>query len=246
MKYYIFILISISIFSCKKAEDRACLKSTGETRTMEYIISEAFDTLYLFDNMEYTLIQSDTSKIVLTGGENLIPHIGWDVNQQRLTVQNNNTCNFLRSFKKKMNVEIHAPEIRYIHFEGSERLKNRDTIRSSELRIVIRDGAGPVEFNVDAGYLAATITSGFGNFTLSGKANIAFVSCFGNSFCDTRNLKVFNKIIASSNTVGDIHVNTENANLKVDIFSRGSVYYTGAPTSIEKQIIGTGELKQLP
>jgi len=246
MKYYGLILISIFIFSCKKAEERACLKSTGEETTIEYSIGASFDTLYLFDNIEYTIVQSETSKIILTGGQNLIHHVGWNVQQQRLTVQNDNNCNFLRSFKQKINVEIHAPEIRYIYFEGSERLNNRDTLRSSELRIVIRDGAGPVDFNVDAGYLAATITNGFGDFTLSGKANIAFASCRGNSFCDTRNLTVSNKIIVSSNTVGDILVNTENANLKVDIFSRGSVLYTGEPVSIEKHIIGTGELKKLP
>ena len=245
MKFVVIISLILVFFSCKKAEERRCFKGVGETSSLEIELNQSFDTLYLYDDINYVLVQSETPKLLIEGGENLITHVGYSVENEILQITNNNTCNFLRNFREKMTVEIHVPTINYIYYEGSESVTNQDTIQSSSLRIRIRDGAGSVNLTVNVGYIASTITHGWGDFSLSGNALIAFVSCRTNSICDTRKLIVANDMIVDSNTEGDMYVNGDDNRLRVDLRTGGNVFYTGEPTTITKTRTGSGELIKL-
>lgn len=227
--------------SCKKAEDRACLKFVGD-ETSKIISLEKTDSLYLFDNIIYTLIPDTTSYVELKGGENLLNHIECYYSKDKLEVRNNNSCNFLRSYKKKVEAFIHVTDITYIHFEGAEKLTNEDTLKSGELRLFIRDGAGPVDLTVKNNYMSATVTHGWGDFTLRGNAFAAFLNCNTNSFCNTLNLQVDTDLNVYSNTGGNMLVNVDGANLIATIKRDGNILYKGVPNTIEIEESGEGEV----
>jgi len=240
--YWIYILLISSIlFSCKKAEDRSCLKFVGDEST-KIIALEKIDSLYLYDNIEYTLVPDNENFIELKGGKNLLNHIEYLNYDDKLEVRNNNKCNFLRSYKKKVKAFIHVKEIKYIHFEGAEKLTNQDTLKSGELRLVIRDGAGPVELTVENSYMSAAITHGWGDFTLHGTTLTAFLNCSTNSFCNTTDLKVANDLKVFSNTGGNMVVNADGTDFNATIKRNGDILYTGVPNSIEVENTGDGEL----
>lgn len=243
MKYlWIHILITLVIFlSCKKAEDRPCLKFVGEESTKTIHLNKT-DSLYLFDNIEYTLIPDTENFVELKGGENLLNHIELLNYSKKLEVRNKNTCNFMRSYKKKIKALIHVKEINYIHFEGTEVLSNQDTLKSGELRLVIRDGAGPVDLTIKNGYTSAAVTHGWGDFTLRGTTYSAFLNCNTNSFCNTVNLIVDTELNVYSNTGGNMTVNAEGSNLFATLNRDGDILYKGDPSSIQVESNSEGEL----
>lgn len=243
--YWMYILlISIAVFSCKKAEDRSCLKFVGDESSQIISLGNT-DSLYLFDNIEYTLIPDTENFVELKGGENLLNHIECLSYDDKLEVRNNNKCNFIRSFKKKVKAFIHIKEIIYIHFEGTEYLVNQDSLQSGELRLVIRDGAGSVELTVKNSYMSAVVTHGWGDFTLHGTTNVAFLNCNTNSFCNTSDLNVDTNLKVYSNTGGNMTVNADGTNLEASIIRDGDVLYKGVPNSIEIEDSGEGEVIEL-
>lgn len=231
--------------SCKKASDRRCLKSAGEESSMIIDLNENFDTLYLYDAIIYELIQDTVNRLTIIGGENLIPHITNEITNGKLTIRNDNTCNFLRSFKKKVKISIHFKGLNYLHFEGSEPMVTLDTIQSNSLRVRIRDGAGSVSLNLSVGYLETTISHGYGDFTLAGTAQNAFLHCNTNSFCDARELKTNEDLIVRSNTQGDMLINASEVNLKASILKAGNIKYIGTPLTKDVNISGEGQLIDL-
>jgi hypothetical protein len=240
--YWIYIIvISFIAISCKKAEDRTCFKFVGDEST-KIISLEKTDSLYLFDNVVYTLVPDTINYVELKGGENLLNHIECLHYDDKLEVRNNNKCNFLRSYKKKVEAFIHVKNIRFIHFEGAEKLINQDTLKSGELRLIIRDGAGPVELTVENGYMSATITHGWGDFTLHGTTYSAFLNCNTNSFCNTSDLNVDTDLKVYSNTEGNMTVNADGTNLHAITKRGGDILYKGVPNSIEIEDPGDGEV----
>src|SRR5690554_8143103 len=72
---FTLLVLIIALSSCKKASERSCFKSKGEDGTLELLVDQKIDSLKLYDDLYYTLVQSAESKVVLSGGENLLPHV---------------------------------------------------------------------------------------------------------------------------------------------------------------------------
>lgn len=244
VKYLIFILSIVVVVSCKKPSDRTCFKSTGEVITMDTLLG-GFDSLALYDDLEYYIVPDSIEKLRIVGGENLVKHIRVVNEQNGLTIANDNKCNFLRGLNQKVKVYIHSPEINHIYYEGSERLESTDTLKAAELRLLVRDGAGRIDLTVENGYTSAVVSHGWGDFTLRGQTISAFLNCSTNSYCDTRSLNVITTLHVNSNTQGDMYVNAEGTEFKCTIHQRGNIYYTGNPVSTDFTYNDQGDIIHL-
>ncbi len=231
----------LMLISCSKVEDRACVKSVGEETTLE-ILTPQIDRLFLHEHLEYVLVQDTVEKVVLIGGKNLLNFVIVDVSDGLLDISNTNKCNFLRSYKKKIRVEIHFIELINIHFEGTESLTNKDTLQFNWMTFLIRDGAGPVALNFNADVIYATVSHGWGDFTFNGTVNYANLNVRSNGFCDTYGLKVKDSLTVISNTQGYVKVNANKVKFKSQIDLDGDIYYKGIPTLIKFNQFGKGVL----
>ncbi|MEY3237015.1 MAG: hypothetical protein RI883_1116 [Bacteroidota bacterium] len=236
-----FLCGFLILVSCAKPEDRECVKSAGDETEIE-ILTPKIDRLFLHEHLEYILVQDTIEKVVLSGGKNLVNFVIVDVNEGLLDISNTNKCNFLRSYKKKVKVEIHFIELINIHFEGTESLTNKDTLQFSWMTFLIRDGAGPVLLNFNADAIYATISHGWGDFTFNGTVNYANLNVRSNGFCDTYGLKVKDSLTVISNTQGYVKVNANNAKLKSQTDLDGDIYYKGMPSFIKFNQYGSGDL----
>src|SRR5690554_4231905 len=169
------LFVLCCMFSCKKAEDRNCFKSIGELGSRVVDITEDVDTLFLYDDLYYSLSNSEDTKVRIEGGANLLNHVEVVFESGKMTIRNGNKCNFLRSYDHKIKVKIDLESISYIHYEGSRELLSEDTLVSDELRLVIRDGAGSTNLKLKNGYTSATVSHGFGDFTLAGETTYAYL-----------------------------------------------------------------------
>lgn len=234
--FVVFLLIG-----CKKPEDRTCWKSHGKEVTKE-IMLPSFSRLYLHEHMEFVLVQDSIEKITITGGENMLNFIEATVTDGLLDIQNKNKCSFLRSYKKKIIVEIHFKSLINILFQGTLPLTNRGVLKFDWLTFLLKDGAGSVNLNLEAESLHATISHGWGDFTFSGKTKKANITVRSNGFCDTYGLEVSDVLTVISKTPGAVKVNADGSKIKAQIDADGNIYYIGSPAMIELNRYGNGNL----
>jgi hypothetical protein len=244
MKNYLGIFAALLMLaSCKKAEDRRCFKSAGEPGT-KTIVLPAFDRLFLHEHIEYLLIQDSTDRVVITGGEHLLNFIDCAVTDGLLEITNKNKCAFLRSYKKKIKVEIHFTTLINLRFEGSDPLNNLDTLNLPYFTMLIRDGAGSVNLKLKSEMIYADIAHGWGDYTLSGSTKFAWLAARSNGYCDTYGLVIKDSVEIYSDTPGTMKINADGIPVRGKMKCTGDIWYEGAPTMISVQKTSTGKLIQ--
>mgnify|MGYP001162209888 CR=1 FL=1 len=236
-----FSILFFFIFSCKKVENRSCFKKEGKIES-RLVIVENFSKLFLKENLDYVLVQDSLNKVVISGGENLINLVDAKVEDNTLTLQNNNKCNFLRYNAEKIKVYIHFTSLNTIHFEGTDSLRCEDVLNVSWLNLIIRDGGGSVNLDINADHVYSTITNGYGDFKLSGTANYSSIFLQSNGYCDTYNLSVKDSVSVKTYSPSRCKVKANQAKLNVEIAGKGDVWYKGYPSFINLIKSGTGEL----
>jgi hypothetical protein len=239
---YIVLLMLLAGASCKKAEERACLKSTGGEDELEIQLISDFDTLFLADNFDYTLRQDTVNSIRIVGGEHVIPWVSVEQKPSSVSIFNSNTCNFLRSFKRRIRVEITYTQLRYIRYSGGGSLVTVNPLTAPVMHLYMIDGGGSVHLDVNTGYLEATIGRGYGDYTIAGNSVLAFLACQSNGFCDTRELTVTQSLNVLSNSAADMLINAQGTNLQAEIRNRGDIRYVGVPNTMHTIIHGEGQV----
>lgn len=237
----VFIIFALVLSSCKKAEDRSCFKGIGEEVSKEIPLG-SFQSIFLGAHLDYVLVQDNVEKVIITGGKNVVNFIGTDIENGKLSITNNNKCNFLRSYKKSITVEIHLVDINKIEFEGTKPVICKNQLTCPKILVIIKDGAGEFNLNINNDELKCNISNGWGNMNVSGMTKYAKMNVTSNGFFDAYGLTVQDSIHVISYTPGTSKVNINNALFRSEIGSSGDIWYKGIPTLIDNNQIGTGEL----
>lgn len=239
----VFLVLIQLLFSCKKTSERTCWKGAGENSDTLISVPD-FTKLYLYENLEYVLVQDSLNKIEIVGGRNLLPFI--QVSQKNdgtIEVKDLNKCEFLRYKASPVKVIIHFKNLTYLTFQGTKKLTNLDTLRLSNFQFFMKDGGGSIHLNLNvSSTLLGYNTHGAGDFTLDGFAQKATFNIMTLGSCDTRKLKIGNTISIVSNANAPCFVNGNNIELKAEITGQGNIYYTGAPTSLITHLNGAGKV----
>lgn len=229
MKRNILFLVTISLIalvsSCKKSP-LTNGKVITETRELS-----SFNTLYLYDNIDVTLIRSDSYKIEITTGENLMLNIISEVDGKSLILRNDNICNWLRSYDIPHEAKIYYKSgINSIVYESvgnlySENGISEDTLTRFELKI--EDGSGDINLKIICNDLYISAQKGTNEITLNGNANYTNISHRGLGPINMLNLPS-NKIDVYSYESNDIYIFCKEQ-LSAEIYDIGDIYYKGNP-----------------
>lgn len=240
---WLAIIPLLFLFSCKKAEDRRCWKGAGEDVTVERTVDD-FTDLYVGPHVSVRLVQDGQSKVEITGGKNLVNFITTEVVDGQLRIENTNRCNFLRSYKHEIEVVVHlgALPLKEVYFEGTRPFTCDENLVLSNLSVIIRDGAGKMNFDVACNDLTIVVTNGWGNFELKGTANKLHLDIRNNGFGDAYQLNVAQEVNVVSNTSGVVKVDADVPVFNVQTSSSGDVWYVGNPGTLNYTNYGTGEL----
>jgi hypothetical protein len=240
MKWLNLLILITLISSCKKPEQRACFKKSGELSSRIYEFG-SFNQLHLKEHLTYKLVQDSTNKVLVRGGSNLLNFVGVMGENGVLTIENKNRCNYLRSYEIP-EVEIHYTKLINILFEGTERLYNEDTLITDYLTITLRDGAGHMELNVNAIDVNAINTHGWGRLTLKGETQSLRANLMGDGKFDFSQVTAINQIKLITSSSVDQRVNAAGIPLHVELNGVGNVYYYGLPSVINTVQYGKGKL----
>ena len=97
MKNVIYILVLVLVFSCDSDNASDCLQTEGSIVQTEFEVT-TFNSIQIEDDVTLIIKQSDTQKVMVETGENLLSDVSVKVVGQKLIIQDNNGCNILRDY----------------------------------------------------------------------------------------------------------------------------------------------------
>jgi len=247
MNFIKIIIVSFTALflfvSCEKEHLCDCFKSTGKNDKIKKNLSE-FNEIEVNDMFNVYITQDTTNTIIIEGGKNLIPYIDTEISNNRLVIQNKNKCNWVRSYKKELNIYIHAKTPDFIYLKGESNIYSTNTINADSINIDVRAGASKVDLDINSRASSIVVHAGTGDFTLRGNTKNNFIYSNGNSYIFTDNLEC-NYSFLSNTSTGDCYVNV-SGELYVGKISHGNVYYKGNPSKVTvKEYLSTGKVINL-
>ena len=241
IKVLLFTLLGLVLIACKKPEDRRCAKTAGDDTELVHLVN-SFDKLDLGPNIKIVLVQDTVEKVIVRGGKNLVNFIKLDVTGGKLTIENENKCNFLRSYKHVVEVEIHLINLINVLFKGTKDLSCLNQLNLPYLTFVIEEGAGECNLNLSCYSLYLGSGFGWGNYKVVGQTNYLKVNLRDNGFGDLYGLQIQDTATVISSSSERLKINLEGTAARVETSSYGDIWYIGIPSFLEYNQYGEGKL----
>lgn len=239
---FIISIIVLFLFSCKKENIGDCFKSTGLVqRETRYI--EPFDSLVIHKRMNLILVEDSVDFIELEAGNKLLENIITENRFGTLTIENTNTCNWVRSYKIPVNVYLHYTQLQKILVLGSTQITNTDSLKNDSLSIELRDAAGDINLTVSNKYLFIAQHTGANDVTIKGKTRDLLVYSADLGYGDYLKLAAEN-VFAESNSVADNYFNASET-IRLITRNTGSIYFTGEAEILLKDRQGEGTISRI-
>ena len=241
-KLIVFLLLSVMLISCEKSEVGDCFKGAGNIIIVTRDLDD-FNHIFLNDNINLIITQDKRCGVKIEAGENLIPSIITEVSDRCLIIRNNNTCDWVRSYNKEIDVYVTVDELISIDYISSGNVLSTNTIVADSLNVAVWDGSGIIDLDIETGISVLSLHYGAVDFIVRGTSvvNFIYAASYGPFFCEDLETAFTFMNNRGSN---DCYVNCTK-HLGVDIEYTGNIYYKGNPETISANITGTGQLIEL-
>ncbi len=241
-KTLLLISILFTIADCKKENSCDCFKSTGKIVSDQRDVS-GFSSIFISDNVNLYLTQDPIYSVRVEAGEHLIPLITTELKHDSLYVRNKNKCNWVRSYKPKVNVYISLPSLVFIQNSGCGTITTTNTLTGDSLRFYSINASGDLTLNMDVKKCYLTIHTGCLNVNASGKADYIDIYYNGDGMIHCENV-VSHLASVTNKSTGNIYVNVSD-NFYYNISYNGNIYYRGDPPILYGYDTGNGQLLKL-
>lgn len=225
--------------SCDKMNPVDCFTNSGPVTTEERG-SSSFRFIEMNDNVDVYLSYSPEYSIEVRSGKNIIPGIKTDIENETLRISNENTCNWVRSYKTPIEVHVSAPVIDSIVYQSSGNLISSNQFINDSLKIDVLEGGGSIQLWVD-------LTKGFFNLhygtvdlNIRGSVHINYLSSRAYGPANLQDLETEFTYMSTYST-NNCRVRATNT-LHVTIMNVGDVYYSGDPEFLQLDRQGDGNL----
>lgn len=237
--FYIFLLLWIVQTSCNKESAPDCFKSAGKEVTIRRSTG-VFENLELEDYIHIELVDSSDYAVELIGPSNVLPKIFTEVSGNTLYIRNENTCNFVRSFKKTVTVRIYAPSISHIENRGTGDVRSVGTLSQNYLKFENRHASGSVYLAFEGDSIAIYTHTGVSDVFVSGDVIKCELFNQGIGVIDARELRAQQAFINNS-SINSIYAFATDYLFSGINFS-GNNHVSGHPTLIDEEDDAEGEL----
>ncbi len=240
-KGYLFLIaLSFLLASCQKDQLFGFAKSIGKTVTIDRPVDANFTKIFLNDDVNLVITQGNAYSIKLEGGENLLPGITTTFSDSTLTIRNNNTFNWLRSYDYKITAYVTLPHIFVLEYKATSTVTNTDTLREDSLTVTSTGGSGYIDLVIKTGVSKLSITSGSADMKISGTTGLNFI--YSGSYGPFKCLGLKSDFLYMENaSTNDCYVNVKS-HLEYKISGLGNIYYTGNPPEISGSTTDAGRL----
>ena len=232
------IILSLLVFlSCDRENAPDCLKKTGNiaTKTIEL---DSFSSLEVYDLFKVVLIQDSVDKLVIKGGQNVIPKVEITETDTALIIENLNTCNWTRSYQEVVELQLHFTALEDVAIYGQVDISNQDTINTDYFKIIFYSKASKANMTFDTYLLNFQVWSGTGEYFIHGKTihNWIYSGRYAYIYASDFESK---KAHIENESTGDISINVTDE-LQAWVTSFGDIIYTGEPKLVIEELSSTG------
>lgn len=219
----IFSLLILLSFSCTKQCWEAAGEDMVESRTLD-----TFHKIEILDNFIIHFVQDSLSFIELKGKSNLIKNVQTTVENDVLTLSDENTCKLRKGYHQN-HLYIHFEDLEYINLEGSSDLYSEDSLYLDHL--FINSNADVVTWNlkIKANKFEMQLHAVVGELTVIGYAEQVLLYSSGTNHCFFKDLDCKTAGINHSST-GDFYLSVQER-LNISINKSGDFYCYGDPES---------------
>ncbi|MGB3591207.1 MAG: head GIN domain-containing protein [Nonlabens sp.] len=230
------VLLAI-LGGCDSENAPDCVQTAGEEVAISYSLPP-FNKITIYDRVGLEITQGSEQLITLVTGQNLVNDIEIMVEDGRLLVVNNNTCNLTREYGKTV-LKVTVPELVEIRSSTGNDIVSTNTITTPSLKLLSTDGPeedfyhsnGDFILDLDVDVLEIETTN-LSNFYLRGKAtNSSLTWWSGDGILDASNLEIQEAQIFHRGTA-DWHLNVVTR-LSGVINGYGNVYVRQRPATID-------------
>ena len=234
-----FVFATVLLGSCQKENAFDCVKSTGKivTETREL---PPFRILKVYDNLDVKIVADTKHFVEVKAGKNLQENVLAEVKNGELWLQNINKCNWVRSYKKPMEVTVHTPRLTDIVHDGFGTISSESPLPADTIFLHLTS-AGNYDLNVKT-YSIWLDMYETGDMKLRGTNQklLAYNYSMGRLFAsDLQNQEA----IVQVSHLGDAYVDATKV-LHAKIESKGNVYYKNQPDNLSRSGNGSGQLIQ--
>jgi hypothetical protein len=233
----IFMLLILTNGCGKSGPD--CFKSTGKIILEQRDIT-SFDSIAVYNNINLFLKQDSIYSVSVEAGENLMNKIVTRIENNQLILENNNTCNWVRSYDYPINVYVSTPRLWKLYYLSAGDVQSANTLYFDSLMVEAWGGAGSIHLTLDVFSVFVYLHQGSSDIHLKGNCGIASLVSGGYGLLDASTL-VSGYVFVSSRSSNDCYVNA-NQELYATIESIGNIFYYGSPTKINTTINGSGSV----
>jgi hypothetical protein len=240
---YLFLILVIPQWMCKKDNGCGCFNGTGEV-TSETRQLPVFSSVYVEDNVNLIFQEDTMQRVEVLAGKHLLHNITTEVSGGVLNIRNKNMCNFIRRYDIPIKIFIHYQRNQV----GRIRTKGTGTITSSNAFTgdsidLSSESSGDIIFEMGAQCKTYTHQHGAGDITLKGSCDQVIIYSKGTGFTITDDC-VNNYTWVYTNTTGKITVDPSGLLIST-IDGSGNIYYKGTPVTISNTENSTGKLLPL-
>lgn len=205
MKHWFLIaILGLTAVSCRKAEDRTCLKAEGDIVQVERTISN-FTGVELNNGIDLVLVPDTEEKVVVEAGENLVNLISTEMHDTTLVIEDLNACGFLRNLDPQIQVSVHFKTLNHLDYNGYGDISCADTIVSEKFDFNQYGGSGSTELLLKTDSLFLMLRNGAGDMVAKGTSRVAYYFLKGEGFLDARELEV-KRVWTEHWGLNDMHV----------------------------------------
>lgn len=192
---------------------------------------------YLCAVLQIEQIQDENSSIIISGDENLVNQVGYDLRNGRLNLS---SYNHLRC-ENNLKILLRTNDLKGIHAGFVGNIKMNRAFTGEELEIKI---TGPGSFNADSLYVHTlkVRSDGVASVNLSGKAGTANLELSGTGKIDAMEL-LSDTVYAQVSGVGSIQCNPTEY-LEGRLKGVGTITYKEEPKNKNINSTGVGKIKK--
>lgn len=240
----IFPFLLLSITACNKENAPDCFQKGGEEISTQRAMPFKVQSITCSDLVDLELFPSEVPFLEVSGPKNLLPELITDLENGRISIRNENTCNIVRSYKPRLKVKVGVgEELSYLELNGQGEVFSKDTLHLDQLEIVARESVGDVRLLLNCEELKCINHAGLSNFSFLGEGRKAefFHQGYGQMKADAFSA---NEVYSNNNSIGELWV-FSNSYLFAYIGAKGNILYRGSPLQVDASISGSGDLISL-
>jgi len=243
----LFVLLFILILnSCNGDNVPDCFQNAGDLVRVPVDVPE-FTTMTVFENVKVVLKQGDEQKVEIETGEYLLNDVSVEVEEGRLILRNENSCNYVREYSLTT-IYVTSPNITEIRSSTGLPISSEGVLDYPSISLKSESYTNPETETTDGSFdlelnssTVSIVVNGIAYFKLKGNTNnFNIVVAAGDSRIEAEDL-VANSVSIDHRGTNDVYVNPQQR-IRGVIRGTGDVISVNRPPEVDVEQLYNGRL----